>query len=60
MRLSKVEYVPNPGVVSILHFYMGKNTPKRKVYIMDKLVVRCRSERKRGFQSFQRCVRTKT
>jgi len=39
MRLSKVEYAPKPEAVPILNFYMGKNTPERKDYIMDKLVV---------------------
>jgi DNA gyrase subunit B/topoisomerase-4 subunit B len=39
MRLSKVEYAPKPEAVPILNFYMGKNTPERKDYIMDRLVV---------------------
>ncbi len=39
MRLSKVEYAPKPEAVPILNFYMGKNTPERKDYIMEKLVV---------------------
>jgi len=39
MQLSKVEYAPKPEAVPILNFYMGKNTPERKDYIMDKLVV---------------------
>jgi topoisomerase-4 subunit B len=39
MRLSKVEYAPKPEHVPLLNFYMGKNTPERKDYIMDKLVV---------------------
>jgi topoisomerase IV subunit B len=39
MRLSKVEYAPKPEAVPIFNFYMGKNTPERKDYIMDKLVV---------------------
>jgi topoisomerase IV subunit B len=39
MRLSKVEYAPRAESGPILDFYMGKNTPERKDYIMDKLVV---------------------
>ncbi len=39
MRLSKVEYAPRVESVPILNFYMGKNTPGRKDYIMDQLVV---------------------
>ncbi len=39
MRLSKVEYAPRAESSPILTFYMGKNTPERKDYIMDKLVV---------------------
>ena len=39
MRLSQVEYAPKPDVATILGFYMGKNTPERKDYIMDNLVV---------------------
>ena len=39
MRLSKVEYATKPQVQNILTFYMGKNTPERKDYIMDNLVV---------------------
>ena len=39
MRLSKIEYAPKPEAAPILRFYMGKNTPKRKDYIMDQLVV---------------------
>lgn len=39
MRLSKVEYAPKPEAVAILNFYMGKNTPERKDYIMERLVV---------------------
>ena len=39
MRLSKVEYAPQPEAVPILSFYMGKNTLERKDYIMDRLVV---------------------
>jgi len=39
MRLSQVEYAPKPDATGILSFYMGKNTPERKDYIMEKLVV---------------------
>ena len=39
MRLSQVEYAPKPDVAGILTFYMGKNTPERKDYIMENLVV---------------------
>ena len=39
MRLSKVEYAPRAESAPIFTFYMGKNTPERKDYIMDKLVV---------------------
>ena len=39
MRLSKVEYAPKGEFTSIFDFYMGKNTPERKDYIMDSLVV---------------------
>jgi DNA gyrase subunit B/topoisomerase-4 subunit B len=39
MRLSQVEYAPKPEVAPILDFYMGKNTPERKDYIMERLVV---------------------
>jgi DNA gyrase/topoisomerase IV subunit B len=39
MRLSKVEYAPRGESTPILDFYMGKNTPERKDYIMDSLVV---------------------
>jgi len=39
MRLSKVEYASKPEAVPILNFYMGKNTPERKDYIMERLVV---------------------
>ena len=39
MRLSQVEYAPKPEAGSILGFYMGKNTPERKDYIMANLVV---------------------
>ncbi len=39
MRLSKVEYATKAEISGILTFYMGKNTPERKDYIMDHLVV---------------------
>src|SRR5271169_2890984 len=39
MRLSKVEHAPRYDVQGILGFYMGKNTPERKDYIMENLVV---------------------
>ena len=39
MRLSQVEYAPRPDSQQILGFYMGKNTPERKDYIMANLVV---------------------
>jgi DNA gyrase subunit B/topoisomerase-4 subunit B len=39
MRLSQVEYAPKPDASTILSFYMGKNTPERKDYIMENLVV---------------------
>ena len=39
MRLSKVEYAPRAESAPILNFYMGKNTPERKDYIMGSLVV---------------------
>jgi DNA gyrase subunit B/topoisomerase-4 subunit B len=39
MRLSQVEAAPKPDAHNILQFYMGKNTPERKDYIMQNLVV---------------------
>jgi topoisomerase IV subunit B len=39
MRLSQVEYASKPDIATILGFYMGKNTPERKDYIMENLVV---------------------
>ena len=39
MRLSRVEYAPKIEASGILGFYMGKNTPERKDYIMGNLVV---------------------
>jgi DNA gyrase/topoisomerase IV subunit B len=34
-----VEYAPRHDAANILTFYMGKNTPERKDYIMENLVV---------------------
>ena len=34
-----VEYAPKHDASNILGFYMGKNTPERKDYIMENLVV---------------------
>ena len=39
MRLSQVEYASNPDASNIMSFYMGRNTPERKDYIMENLVV---------------------
>ena len=39
MRVSQVEYAPKVDSAQILTFYMGKNTPERKDYIMENLVV---------------------
>ena len=39
MRLSRVEYAPKPQASQIISFYMGRNTPERRGYIMDNLVV---------------------
>ena len=39
MRVSRVEYAPKVDSQQILSFYMGKNTPERKDYIMENLVV---------------------
>jgi len=39
MRLSQVEFAAKLEVSDILTFYMGKNTPERKDYIMENLVV---------------------
>jgi DNA gyrase subunit B/topoisomerase-4 subunit B len=39
MRLSQVEYAPKTDATGILAFYMGKNTPERKDFIMENLVV---------------------
>ena len=35
----EVEYAPKVDSQQILSFYMGKNTPERKDYIMENLVV---------------------
>src|SRR3954451_17674160 len=39
MRLSRVEHAPKAEANGIFGFYMGKNTPERKDYIMENLVV---------------------
>lgn len=39
MRLSQVEYAPRTEATGILGFYMGKNSPERRDYIMENLVV---------------------
>jgi len=39
MRLSQVEFAPRQEATGIFGFYMGKNTPERKDYIMENLVV---------------------
>lgn len=39
MRLSQVEFEPKPDSTHILGFYMGRNTPERREYIMENLVV---------------------
>lgn len=39
IRLNQVEYAPKVDSQQILSFYMGKNTPERKDYIMENLVV---------------------
>ena len=39
MRLSKVEYAPRAESGPIFNFYMGKNTPERREYIMENLIV---------------------
>jgi len=39
MRLSQVEYAPKVDSQQILSFCMGKNTPERKDYIMENLMV---------------------
>ncbi|MBX3744578.1 MAG: ATP-binding protein [Verrucomicrobiae bacterium] len=40
MRLSQVEFAPKPDSTHIFGFYMGRNTPTRRDYIMENLVVR--------------------
>lgn len=39
MKLSQVEHASKTDTANILTFYMGKNTPERKDYIMGNLVV---------------------
>jgi DNA gyrase subunit B/topoisomerase-4 subunit B len=39
MKVSQVEHASKTDTASILTFYMGKNTPERKDYIMGNLVV---------------------
>ncbi len=39
MRLTRVEHAPKQDATGIFGFYMGKNTPERKDYIMEHLVV---------------------
>ncbi len=39
MRITPVEVENLPATPHILDFYMGKNTPERRTYIMDRLVV---------------------
>ncbi len=39
MRLSRVEYAARHDAQGIFSFYMGRNTPERKDYIMEHLVV---------------------
>jgi topoisomerase-4 subunit B len=39
MKLSQVEYALKHDVGNILDFYMGKNTPERKDFIMGNLIV---------------------
>jgi DNA gyrase subunit B/topoisomerase-4 subunit B len=39
MRLSRVEHAPKQDSSVLLGFYMGRNTPERKDYIMEHLVV---------------------
>jgi DNA gyrase subunit B/topoisomerase-4 subunit B len=39
MRLSQVEFAPRPEAAKIFSFYMGRNTPERRDYIMGNLVV---------------------
>ena len=39
MRLSPVDVEGDHSISEILSFYMGKNTPDRREFIMDNLVV---------------------
>ena len=39
MRLSQVEYASHSDASHIFSFYMGRNTPQRKDYIMENLIV---------------------
>ncbi len=39
MRLSRVEHAAKPEASNIFSFYMGRNTPERRGYIMENLVV---------------------
>jgi DNA gyrase subunit B/topoisomerase-4 subunit B len=39
MRLSQIEYAIKPDAAHIFEFYMGKNTPERKDFIMEQLIV---------------------
>jgi topoisomerase-4 subunit B len=39
MRLSPVAVDNHRNIPHVLRFYMGKNTPERRGYIMDHLVV---------------------
>ena len=43
MRLSPVVVDDHAAVPHLLRFYMGKNTPERRSYIMDRLVVESES-----------------
>jgi hypothetical protein len=38
-RAATWEFAPKPDSQSILTFYMGKNTPERRDYIMEHLIV---------------------
>ncbi len=40
MRIKQVRLDSLSEVSRVLKFYMGKNTPERKQYIMDHLIVR--------------------
>ena len=52
--MSQVEYAPKADSQQILSFYMGKNTPERKDYIMENLVVTM--EELTGYLLSLRCV----